>query len=373
MGLPNCYRCGKQPCECKDGCTLYHARCEEILTELPDASIDLIATDPPYFRVKNESWDRQWDKPEQFLAWMATLCAEWRRVLKPNGSLYVFASPQMAWHVEGLVRQQFNVLNAIRWKKDAGWAQRQCKEEQRAYFPASETIVFAEQFNGDSLAADASGYYTAAFSLHREVYQPLGDYFKAERERAGMTRNEVEVALGYVSSADPTRGTALCCRWEEGSSLPTVEAYERYRVMLNSRNGHNDYLPRSYEDLRQQYEDLRQQYEDLRQQYEDLRQQYEDLRRPFSVSASVPYTDVWDYPTVQDYPGKHPCEKPLAMMEHIIQASSRPDAMVLDCFGGSGVTAIAARNCGRKCIIVEMEKRWARRIDRRLAQQVLFT
>ena len=32
--------------------------------------------------------------------------------------------------------------------------------------------------------------------------------------------------------------------------------------------------------------------------YEDLRLEYEDLRRPFSVSAEVPYTDVWTYPTV---------------------------------------------------------------------------
>ena len=65
----------------------------EAMRTLPDSSVDLIATDPPYFKVKGEAWDWQWDNPAAFLAWVGNLCDEWRRVLKPHGSLYVFASP----------------------------------------------------------------------------------------------------------------------------------------------------------------------------------------------------------------------------------------------------------------------------------------
>ena len=35
----------------------------ETMRGLPDNSVDLIATDPPYFKVKGDAWDRQWDKP----------------------------------------------------------------------------------------------------------------------------------------------------------------------------------------------------------------------------------------------------------------------------------------------------------------------
>lgn len=28
--LPNCYRCGQQPCECRDGITLYNADCRKV-------------------------------------------------------------------------------------------------------------------------------------------------------------------------------------------------------------------------------------------------------------------------------------------------------------------------------------------------------
>lgn len=41
---------------------------------------------------------------------------------------------------------------------------------------------------------------------------------------------------------------------------------------------------------------------------------------------------------VQWYQGKHPCEKPLDLIRHIIEASSRPGDVVLDTFVGSGST-----------------------------------
>ena len=46
--LPNCYRCGHQPCECKDGITLYHADCRDVLPLLEAGSVDLLLTDPPF-------------------------------------------------------------------------------------------------------------------------------------------------------------------------------------------------------------------------------------------------------------------------------------------------------------------------------------
>ena len=41
--LPNCYRCGRQPCECEDGITLYHADCLKLL---PLLGADVVVTDP---------------------------------------------------------------------------------------------------------------------------------------------------------------------------------------------------------------------------------------------------------------------------------------------------------------------------------------
>lgn len=43
---------------------LYNNDALAILKTLPDNYIDLIATDPPYFRVKSCAWDNQWDNVE---------------------------------------------------------------------------------------------------------------------------------------------------------------------------------------------------------------------------------------------------------------------------------------------------------------------
>jgi adenine-specific DNA-methyltransferase len=344
----------------REGLQVYCADALELLASLPEASVNLIATDPPYFRVKDEPWDRQWDKAEGFLSWLGQVCDELRRVLKPNGSLYLFASPQMASRVEAVVGERFNVLNSIRWYKDAGWYQKTDEETLRSYLTPWEAAIFAEQWGADHDADQGSGYGLACHFLHKDVFRPIGEYFQQERERAGLTRNEVEVALGYVSSADPTRGTALCCRWEEGSSLPSAEAYERYRALLNTFGG--DFLPRPFEELKRTYAELR-------EQYEALRSQYEALRRPFFASEETPYTDVWDFPTVQGYPGKHPCEKPLSLASHIVTVSSREGDTLLDPFCGSGVFGEAALRLGRKAILGDASDHWSQYAAAKLDRQ----
>lgn len=64
-------------------------------------------------------------------------------------------------------------------------------------------------------------------------------------------------------------------------------------------------------------------------------------------------TDVWDIPflsTVSRERTGYPTQKPLALLNRIITASSRPDAVVGDFFCGSGTTLAAAQQLGRRWI-----------------------
>ena len=54
--------------------------------------------------------------------------------------------------------------------------------------------------------------------------------------------------------------------------------------------------------------------------------------------------------------GKHPTQKPLALLERIILASSNEGDTVLDPFMGSGTTLVAAASCGRKSIGIELSE-----------------
>jgi site-specific DNA-methyltransferase (adenine-specific) len=85
---------------------------------------------------------------------------------------------------------------------------------------------------------------------------------------------------------------------------------------------------------------------------------YEDAVRPFTVDSDVPFTDVWHFPSVRPFPGKHPAEKPLEMLSHMIAASSYPGDIVLDCFSGSGSTAVAAIGLARRAVCVEINHSW---------------
>ncbi len=74
------------------------------------------------------------------------------------------------------------------------------------------------------------------------------------------------------------------------------------------------------------------------------------------------FTDVWNFPSVRPYKGKHPAEKPLDMLEHAIGATTLPGDIVLDCFAGSGNTAVASLRLGRRAIAIEIEQKWAQGI-----------
>jgi site-specific DNA-methyltransferase (adenine-specific) len=67
--------------------------------------------------------------------------------------------------------------------------------------------------------------------------------------------------------------------------------------------------------------------------------------------ADVLQRDVWDIPAVINVSRErsgYPTQKPLALLERIVRASSNPGDLVLDPFCGSGTTLVAAQTLGRR-------------------------
>jgi adenine-specific DNA-methyltransferase len=310
-----------------------------------------VLTDPPYFRVKNETWDRQWDNPAGFLAWLDRVVEQFARVMKPNGSLYLFASPQMAARVECKIGERLNVLNRIRWIKEAGWHNKAEKETLRSFLSPWEEIVFAEHCGADNMAKGEAGYAAKCDELRGFIFEPLRAYIAGEWTRAGLTSRDANIATSSQMAGHYLTRT----QW----TLPTAEKYEQLRAYANKAGD---------EYLRKDYEDLRKDYEDLRKDYEDLRKDYEDLRRYFAVTADVPFTDVWTFKTVSHYPGKHPCEKPQELLRHIITASSKPGAVVLDAFMGTGSTGVACTELGRSFIGIELDSGYCETARKRITE-----
>ena len=76
-----------------------------------------------------------------------------------------------------------------------------------------------------------------------------------------------------------------------------------------------------------------------------------------SPGAAMP--DVWDIPLIIGANPQNtdfPTQKPEAIAERIIEVSSNPGDIVLDCFLGSGTTAVVAQKMGRRWIGVDINK-----------------
>lgn len=66
----------------------------------------------------------------------------------------------------------------------------------------------------------------------------------------------------------------------------------------------------------------------------------------------------------------HPTQKPVALFEYLIKTYSNPGMLVLDNCAGSGTTAIAAENTGRKWICVEKDKDYSIKACNRIREHL---
>ena len=93
---------------------------------------------------------------------------------------------------------------------------------------------------------------------------------------------------------------------------------------------------------------------------EEGRKYYEKAGNRYYEDEGVAVADVWDIPTVRnvsvEYTG-YRTQKPIALAERIIAASSKPGDTVLDCFAGCAYAAIAAERLGRNWVTCDINPR----------------
>ncbi len=112
--------------------TILNGNCIEVMNSLPEASVDLIFADPPYNlqlrgdlhrpdNSKVDAVDNDWDQFDSFAlydqftkAWLKAA----RRLLKPNGAIWVIGSYHNIFRVGAALQDQgFWILNDVVWRK----------------------------------------------------------------------------------------------------------------------------------------------------------------------------------------------------------------------------------------------------------------
>ena len=325
-----------------DNVTLYCGDCLEVLPEISE-KFNLLLTDPPYSRVKDDDWDRCSHSE------LETLLRNVFELVKPkmalNGAAYCFCWPFFSARLQVIMSDYFNVLNEIIWMKrrpSGAHYGNQAKMDIatcRKFFPETERIIFAEMYGSDKQAAADAGYQKASEQLWAELMRPLIRYFQGAKKESGLSSKEIQDRMFQLTGKRYVfdRHTFSESQWE----FPVREQYEAATM----------FLP-------------------LRRQYDELRRQYDELRRIHSPNRNN-FTDLWIYSPIPAWSKEriHNCQKPLQMITDMITTSTRPGELMLDPFAGSGTTGVAAMRTGRRAILIERDEKYCEVAARRFQQE----
>lgn len=81
---------------------------------------------------------------------------------------------------------------------------------------------------------------------------------------------------------------------------------------------------------------------------------------------------LYSYPICRDKGRFHPTQKPVMLLEELIKKHSNENDLILDCFSGSGSTAVASYNTNRRFIGCEISEEYYNKSIERLKELNIF-
>jgi site-specific DNA-methyltransferase (adenine-specific) len=110
------------------------------LRPLAAASVQLVVAAPPYFRVLDRAWDRQWPAAPAYLDWSLAWLAEAMRVLHEDGLLYCFGQlgkrEHTFLHLMSKAARRWQFHDLLTWDRAVGYNVR-----RDSFTPATELIL----------------------------------------------------------------------------------------------------------------------------------------------------------------------------------------------------------------------------------------
>ena len=252
-----------------------------------------------------------------YLTMMSSRLVELHRVLKPTGSLYLHCDPTASHYLKLLLDAVFGhkfFRNEIVWKRSD--AHNDAKQGAQRYGRVHDIILF---------------YTKGEKRTWNAIYTPLPDstqetWYKHVEEGTGRRYNKAD-----LTAAKPGGDTKY--EWK-GVPPPTGRywAYSREKMIQMENEG--------------------------RLVYSDSGRPY--MKRYLDESKGVSVQDLWDdISMLRGITGGgerlgYPTQKPQALLERIISASTNEGDVVLDPFCGCGTTIAAAQTLGRRWIGIDI-------------------
>jgi DNA modification methylase len=324
--------------------TLYNGDNLEWLGTFPDQCVDLIYLDPPFFsnRVYEVIWgdeaevrsfeDRWEGGIQHYIGWMRERVEQMHRVLKPNGSLYLHCDPHASHYLKIMLDQIFGggmFRNEVIWKRTTSHS------SAKRFGPVHDLIFYYGRSNKIIWNGPRTNYDPAY--LDRYYKYDDGDgrlYWRNSLTAAGTRRG---------SSGESWRGfdvTATGQHWKFTiESLDKLDAEGRIYWPPGGRG-------------------------------------FPQIKRYRDELQGRAIDDVWiDIDRINPKAAErlgYPTQKPEALLERIISASSNPGDVVLDPFCGCGTTVAVAQRLDRQWVGIDISPTAMEIMSRRLWNQALL-
>lgn len=298
---------------------------DKLIEEAPGPVVDALSA----FRIllgKNDAM--------AYLVNMAPRLVELHRVLKPTGSLYLHCDPTMSHYLKVLLDGIFDARN---FKNEVIWRRTGSHNSAKRWGPQHDVLLFFTK----------SSSYTWNRALQDYDTEYVIGKFKWEDERGSY--QDVSLTGPGVRTGDsglPWRGanpTASGRHWQPPSLM-----YEYYEELTG----------KSLADVPTMQERL-----DLVDQQGLIHWPKKQDGQPrfkqyLSISPGAPVQDIIsDIDAINSQAAErlgYPTQKPVALLERIIAASSNPGDVVLDPFCGCGTTVDAAQKLGRQWVGIDI-------------------
>ena len=305
------------------------------LSDLDVAWMGLIADEQPaMYQVLQTAGITHGKGMQSYLCMMAVRLLEMRRVLKDTGSIYLHCDPTAGHYLKLLMDSIYgtrNFRNEIVWKRSHGHG------SAKRYGPIHDTLLFYSKTD-KFLWADARLPYDEGY---------VARYFKFD-DSDGRGRYWADNLTG-----SGTRNGA------------TGEVWRGFDPTEKGR--HWMYPPDTLDQLDA----------DSRIYWPKSATAWPKLKRYLAEAKGMPLQDIFDdIYALQVMGGNrkerigYPTQKPLALLERIIKASSNEGDIVLDSFCGCATACVAAENLGRRWIGIDISPKAVELVNMRLQQSM---
>jgi len=311
----------------------------EQLKKLPDACVDLIYIDPPFNSNRNyevfwgetkekRSFEDRHENTQAYIDYMRPRCVQLARVLKKTGSFYYHCDWHASHYVKVLLDSIFgenNFQNEIIWKRTAAHAD--SKQGQKQLGRVHDSLFL---YTGGA----KEWTFKAKFIPYDQEY--IEGHYRHVDEGTGRRyrKDNLTANKGGGDTSYEWKGVKPYVGRYWAYSRAKMEQFDREGRLVYTKSG----MP--------------------------------EFKRYLDEMPGRPLGDVWDdIPPLNSQAQErlgYPTQKPLALLERLIDLSSNENDIVLDGFCGCGTALVAAQKMKRQWIGIDISPTACRVMAKRM-------